>query len=446
MLAADVRSLRSYPARWHVLAIYMLLGLFNQAMWLTFAPVTDATARRFSVPKAAITALPTVSTVLFLPGSWLCSKVLASASLRAAVLVACALQVIGTLLRWLADALLRLASPQLGFAVLFLGQCLAALASPAFMNTPAVVAEAWFNEREREGALAAATFSPIFGQGVGSAISGLLVTGDRGEGMGRLLALQAAACCATSAWAALGFRSCPPTPPSRTAAAAATQTEPAAPVLAMWGRLLCRPQFLLVLLIFDSGLAVGAAVLSLYGELAEPCGYSPGIGGAAPGLYMVGGIIGSLASGALLGATRAYITCLRCTVAAAAFTGTAFLLTLRPHGVVALLVATTLFGTCMCSVLPTLIASAVEETYPTPRDVSTSLLFVSAIALQVFVTPLLALIIASESQGCGGLGSPSRLFILGLAVCGCLLPALVFRGKYNRTLAEAASSHAEEPS
>mmetsp|Transcript_100003 Transcript_100003/g.308617 ORF Transcript_100003/g.308617 Transcript_100003/m.308617 type:complete len:108 (-) Transcript_100003:19-342(-) len=96
------------------------------------------------------------------------------------------------------------------------------------------------------------------------------------------------------------------------------------------------------------------------------------------------------------------------------------------------------------SCMPALITNAVEETFPQPADACTSLLFLSANVLQIFVTPLLQAVHRTEPDQCGGLLAPSRLFILVLALFGCLLPALVYKGECNRKKVEdQARSEAE---
>jgi len=447
-LAADTGGLdlRAYPARWKMLCMYCCLGLFNQAMWLSFAPAPKATALRYDVPEGAIAAIAYSCTGLYLPGSWLCGHLLAKSGLRRAIIMACVLQTVGAVIRCLADILVRLWSAHAAFVCLFAGQGLGALAAPAFMNTPAVIAESWFKENERDGAVAAGTLFPIFGQGVGSAIAGFVVWGSRGEGTSELLVGQGIATWLFSAWAACAFRDKPPTPPSRAAevALALSHESPGAraSTLAVWGKLLCRPQFMLLFLIFNTGLAVAASTLTLYGRFAEKCGYGSSVAGAASGLYMLGAVVGALVAGAALGATRAYIKALRISVSGAVVSGFLFMVSLRPDGLLQLLVVTTVFGAFMMSALPVLIGNATEETFPAPAEAATGLLQISAIALQVVFTPLVQEMIHLDGNTCGGLTSPSRVFIIGVAFLGCLAPALAYRGRLNRMMAEAACTAA----
>lgn len=406
----------------------MLLGLMNQALWLTFGASPAATARRYAISEGAVSYIAISSNVLFLPGSWIGAQIVKRKGLCRSIVVAGWLQIIGSVLRYLADLLVRPISGPLAFFFIFVGQGLTAIAAPLVMNTPASFAEAWFGRKEREAAVAAGTFSPIFGQGVGAAVAGFMVSGPEAEGTQQLLAGQAAVSCIVGAWTVCCFRIPPPTRQPSSEAKISTCTQ--------WSKLMCRPNFVLILIIFDCGLGLAAAVLTLFGRLAEDCGYTASNSGIASGLYMLGGMAGSLGAGLLLGATGAYSRMVRLTVTLAVLGGFLFLLTLQPDNLGHLLAATTFFGLFMMSALPALVSSAVEETYPLPADASTGLLFISAVALQVALTPLAQLMLETQNDRCSSWGSPFSLFVTGVAVVGCLLPALVYRGKNNRTLAE----------
>ena len=77
--------------------------------------------------------------------------------------------------------------------------------------------------------------------------------------------------------------------------------------------------------------------------------------------------------------------------------------------------------------------------FPTPPEISTTLLFNSAILLQVFFTPL-AQFILNQDEGCSSWGSKYSSFNMYIGCFGCLLPALLYCGKNNRMLAENQES------
>lgn len=149
--------------------------------------------------------------------------------------------------------------------------------------------------------------------------------------------------------------------------------------------------------------------------------------------------MGSLGTGSLLGATRAYQTILRSSILTAVSCGCLFLIMLRPDNLVGLLITVTFFGTFMLSSLPALLSNAVEETFPTPPEISTALLFNSAILLQVGFTPL-AQWVLEQDDGCASWGSAYSTFNMLTGLLGCLLPAGLYCGKNNRLIAENAEA------
>ncbi|CAK9054293.1 unnamed protein product [Durusdinium trenchii] len=412
--------------RWHMLSIYMTLGILNQTLWLSFAATPEATASRFGIDERFIAYLAVLCNAVYVPGSWLCTWLLRSHGLAKVMGVACWLQLVGGFLRWLSDLLLRPLSGPLGFLGLFCGQGIAAVASPLIMNTPAVFADAWFGKREREGVLAAGALSPIFGQGLGSALAGFIVTGPEAEGTKTLLAGQAIFSLVLAIWTLNQFMDSPRAGVALSAAGSSLRETL---------QLLCRPHFFLLLVIFICGMALAASTLTLFGDIASGCGYTSTEAGLASGLFMIGGVLGSLGTGYVLGVTRAYRTILRCAILSAVSFGCLFLLMLRPNNLVGLLITVTFFGTFMMSSLPALLSNAVEETYPTPPEISTTLLFNSAILMQVFFTPLVQFIL-NQDDDCASWGSKYSSFNIYCGLFGCLLPAILYCGKSNRMLAE----------
>ncbi|KAG8459315.1 hypothetical protein KFE25_014160 [Diacronema lutheri] len=471
-------SLRVYAARWRVLGIYCACAFVNQAIWLSFAPTAAEVAARFNVPLLAITSLNTSAAALFVPGAWLCARALAAVGLRRTVVLAACAQAVGALVRCVADGLVReTVSRRAAFAVLSTGQALASLAAPVFLNLPPVIAEAWFDPSGREFAQAVGTISSLLGQGAGSALAGSLISGARADGTFQLLFAQAALASALALSAYVGFESAPPTPPSRAAEASAARerggsrstlqlsasaaslstralADPIAGLdadpddsgargagspLAIWRALLCRPQFLLLLLAFNVGLGIAAAIMTLLGQMVEKCGYGPAIAGDASGLFMLAGAAGAFVAARVLDRTRAYKATLRAVALGSSCSGALFMRAIRPGARAELLVCAALLGAWTVAALPVLIANAVEEAYPAPPDAPTALLFTSSNVLQVAFTFVLQLLLTAQGDECGDLASPSRALIVGAAGVGCLLPVLAFDGAQNRRIAEEAA-------
>ena len=271
---------------------------------------------------------------------------------------------------------------------------------------------------------------------LGSAIAGFVVTGYEAQGTEQLLAGQASLSALMAFWTFAQFVDAP----------GASVADIRSDTFKEGWKLIRRPNFCLILIIFNCGMGLAAATLTLFGKIAANCGYTSTDAGIASGMFMVGGVVGSLATGWILGATRAYRTILRCSIVSSVVFGLIFLGMLRPDNLRWLLVTTTFFGAFMMSALPALLSNAVEETFPTPEDITTALLFNSAILLQVFFIPLSQGVLTSQGDTCASWGSPYSIFMICIAGFGCFLPALVYRGRNNRMLAELEEEEAQEGS
>ena len=119
----------------------------NGTFWLTFAPIEPIASTYFGVSTTWVNALSAIFMLLYAPGSILSTYATHTTSLRGTMLMAAALMA--------ASGWLRAASAYAGagagaFALLFVGQSLAALAQPAFTNSPAKLASEWFSPNQRD--------------------------------------------------------------------------------------------------------------------------------------------------------------------------------------------------------------------------------------------------------------------------------------------------------
>lgn len=166
-------------ARWHMLAIFTVLSTLNGTFWLTFAPIEPIASTYFGVSTTWVNALSAIFMLLYAPGSILSTYATHTTSLRGTMLMAAALMA--------ASGWLRAASAYAGagagaFALLFVGQSLAALAQPAFTNSPAKLASEWFGENQRDLATAVASLAQAVGNAVGQIVPALLVACDASAG------------------------------------------------------------------------------------------------------------------------------------------------------------------------------------------------------------------------------------------------------------------------
>jgi hypothetical protein len=261
----DSESLKVYAERWLMVAIFSASVMSNAMMFTTFSPIaSNAAAFFFPPPSNSSLSSPTtyisssssssssfrgglilagdsgVGTgedgtpagswidlfaltflILFLPGTLLGTHIVKAKGLRFAVVLASLLTTAGCLIRYAAVTFLQPTSAEDGalcFWVCLLGQSLAGLVQPIFVNCPGKLAANWFGLGERDTALTVVTLFSIVGQAVGLILPPLLVSRlddhSQVEGIPSLMLSEAGFSLVCTLWAYAAFRSEPPTPPS----------------------------------------------------------------------------------------------------------------------------------------------------------------------------------------------------------------------------------------
>src|SRR5208283_1756286 len=69
------KEIRTYGYKWVILAGFMLVAAFNQALWITFAPITSDAMKFYAASDFTIGLLSIVFMVVYilhvLPAAWL---------------------------------------------------------------------------------------------------------------------------------------------------------------------------------------------------------------------------------------------------------------------------------------------------------------------------------------------------------------------------------------
>ena len=465
----------AYSSRWWVLLAFSLNNGANALLWICFASIVDATSALFAVSPAYVNGLSLAFLLLFLPGTVLTSFLVERYGLRTTLIAGSALDCAGAWLRY-GGALVAPASRPAGFALLALGQCVAALAQPCFTNLPARLSADWFPASQRDVATVVASLSNALGVAAGSVLPTLAVAaaGD----LAPFLLWQAVACTVFLAGTAAAVRSDrPATPPSAAAAARLRAGSAEAPLLlpaqggeeeglgaakpppastgssvtlattladmwaSYWG-LLQQRNFIYLMVGFGCGLGTFNALLTLLSQAMAPCGYSNDFGGEAGGLLLVAGLVSAAGVGTLLERTRAYVTTLRVGIAVAGLSSVFFLSSLRPHSDATLLASCGVMGACLIPLLPISLENAAECTYPVSEEVSSGLLLIvgNYIGL-LLILVLQALIPAPSPSTCSTPVTPfAGVFVGVLLAAGAAL--FFFRQDYRRQAAERGGGSA----
>jgi sugar phosphate permease len=269
-------SIRTYAYRWVILAAFILILALNQALWITFAPITSDAMRFYATSDIAIGLLSMifmiVYIVIFLPAAWLID----SWGFRGAVSLGAALTAVFSLTRGLfAD----------NFTLVFVSQIGIAIGQPMILGAITKLCSRWFPESERGTAVGLGTLAIYLGILAALIVTPLLLTA---YGMKGMLLVDGVATCAVALLFILVAREHPPTPPGPASGEART--------LMFDGlrHMMKQKDFILLMVIFFIGLGMFNGVTTWIEEIVGPRGFTAAQAGLAGGIMLIGGIVGAI--------------------------------------------------------------------------------------------------------------------------------------------------------
>jgi MFS family permease len=152
--------------RWVVLAVFSFVNLAIQLLWISFAPITSASASVYGVSELAIGGLAMVFMVAFLPLSLPASWLIDGRGFKVGVGLGAVVMAIFAPLRGLAGG---------HFPSVLVCTIMLAAAQPFFLNAWTKCAALWFPKRERATAVGIITLANLVGTGMGMALTPLLM-------------------------------------------------------------------------------------------------------------------------------------------------------------------------------------------------------------------------------------------------------------------------------
>eukprot|EP00475_Leptophrys_vorax_P029187 TRINITY_DN4264_c0_g1_i2.p1 TRINITY_DN4264_c0_g1~~TRINITY_DN4264_c0_g1_i2.p1 ORF type:complete len:307 (-),score=58.45 TRINITY_DN4264_c0_g1_i2:767-1687(-) len=196
------------PKRWAVLFIYLTLAASNQWLWITFSTITDLTEEKFGVASSAVDWLSTVYFIVYIPFVFLGPLMVTSYSLRTAVVISSCFNCAGAIVRYIACL-------SDSYAVLMLGQIIAAFAQPFFYPLSTQLASEWFPVSERAFATGVGVLSNYLGTALGLLVGVLFINEE--SAYNEYFFFEAVMCAVIFLIALLLFSATPAIPPSITA-------------------------------------------------------------------------------------------------------------------------------------------------------------------------------------------------------------------------------------
>lgn len=264
---------RAYGYRWVVLAAFAVIGVMNQVLWITFAPITSAAAAFYHTSDLMIGLLSMVFMVvfiiIFLPSAY----VIDTRGFRAAVGTGAVLTAVFGLTRGLFAS---------NYTLVFISQVGIAAGQPFIIGAITKVAARWFPVEERATASGIGTLALYLGPLLAMFLTPHLVLR---LGIPSTLLIYGVVTAAAAVFFLLAAREHPPTPAG-----------PDERVLMLDGlrSMLRQRHFLFLMVVFFIGLGMFNAISTWIEDIIRPRGFTIAQAGRLGGLMLGGGIVGAI--------------------------------------------------------------------------------------------------------------------------------------------------------
>ena len=385
-----------YLYRWVVLAVFMLVNVTIQTLWISYAPITGPAARFYGVTDLQIGLLSMSFMIAFIPLSIPVSWVIDTYGFRLAVGIGAVMMGIFGIMRGMAGT---------NYTLVLWSTFGIAAAQPFLLNTWTKVPANWFALEERATAVGMVTLASLVGTALGMVLTPILM-----ESLSiSTIQLYYGGIAAVSAILFIALsRETPPTPPC----------PPGQEVRAL---MLDGLKHALTVKVFWFGLAITFVGLGIFNgvttwveNIIRPRGFTPTEAGTLGALMIVGGVIGAVVIPALSDKyhKRQLFLFVSFIGAIPGLIG----LTFATSGIW-LFASAFVLGFFLTSAMPVIMQYTAEVTHPTPEGTSNGLVQLFGQASVIFVFFMEAL------KNPDGSFTPSLLFAAGLLLLSLLFIA-----------------------
>jgi len=383
-----------YGYRWVVLAVFMLINLVIQMLWIAYAPITGPAAQFYGVSDLMIGLLAMSFMIAFIPLSIPVSWVIDTYGFRLAVSIGAVLMGVFGLLRGLAGA---------NYSLVLFSTAGIAIAQPFLLNAWTKLPAKWFSLDERATAVGLVTLANLIGTALGMVLTPVLI-----EQMTiPTVQLIYGGLAAFSALLFLIFaREAPPTPPCppgmETRALMLDGLKHALKVKSFW----------LLLIIFFAGMGIFNGINTWIENIIRPRGFTPTDAGTLGAVMLFGGLLGAVIIPPFSDRQhkRKRYLLLGVLMTIPGLVGLTFA---NSYGL--LLASAFVMGFFLTSVSPIGMQYAAEITQPTPEGTSNGLIQLFAQASVVFVY------IMEAMKSPNGAFTPALVLAIGLMLFSALL-------------------------
>jgi MFS family permease len=267
---------RVYGYRWVVLAVFMLINLTIQMLWIGYAPITGPAAQFYHVTDFQIGLLAMIFMLVFIPLSIPVSWVIDTYGFHVAVGIGAVIMGVFGILRGLAGT---------NFTLVVGCTAALAVAQPFLLNAWTKVPANWFSIKERATAVGLVTLSSLMGIALGMALTPVLM--DGGMSIPSIQLLYGGLAAGSSVLFLLLAREKPATPPCPEG------MEVRALMLDGLKHALTVKPFWMYLFIMFIGMGIFNGVTTWVETIIRPRGFSPTDAGTLGALMLLGGVIGA---------------------------------------------------------------------------------------------------------------------------------------------------------
>ena len=344
---------RVYGYRWVVLAVFMLVNVTIQMLWISYAPITSLASTYYGVSDLAIGVLAMSFMIAFIPLSLPAAWVIDSRGFRVAVGFGVVLMAVFGVARGLVGT---------NYTLVLLCTIGIAIAQPFLLDAWTKVPANWFAPRQRATAVGLVTLASMLGVALGMVLTPILADMMSIAMLQLVYGLLAAATAVAFLALARERPATPPCPPG--------MDERALMLDGLRHALRVRP-FLIMLGVAFIVMGAFNGVTTWVEQIIHPRGFSPTEAGVMGGLMLLAGIIGAVVLSALSDhqgrRIRFMVIALVATVPG--MLGIAFV-----SSIWLLYAFAAVLGFFLVAVLPIGMQYAAEITNPTPEGTSNGLI------------------------------------------------------------------------
>jgi MFS family permease len=358
------QNFRVYGYRWVVLAVFMLINLIMQMLWITYAPITGPAANYYGVTDSQIGLLAMTFMIVFIPLSIPVSWVIDRFGFRLAVSIGAVLMGVFSIMRGLAGA---------NYGLVLAGTIGIAIGQPFMMNAWTKVPANWFSINERATAVGLVTLANLVGVALGQVLTPILT--EQLSIPTVQLIYGGMAAIAAVLFIALS-REYPPTPPCPPGMEARSL------MLDGLKQILRSIPFWLFVIVYFVGMGIFNGINTWVESIIRPRGFTPTDAGTLGALMVLGGIVGAVVFPSLSDKQhkRQRYMLLGVLLAIPGLVGVTF-----STAYWLLLVSAFFLGFFLISVAPIGMQYVAEITYPAPEGTSAGLIQLFGQVSVVFV-------------------------------------------------------------